>query len=174
MSINLLPPNIKPRHSVVVVGKMLKKLVFLLVIILLVLSSVLTATFLSTSKQLSDAEKEKKELVSSVKALEQTEQRLILVKDRLSKISRLLEQESVKEEVETLKKITEIAGDGLLISNVELSSDAASVTFSTGKSSNLVNFLDHLRSLADYQKIEVVSLNYNQQSGFIMRVKLVS
>ena len=88
-NINLLPTELKPKGQILKASKLLKKvsLVALLVFIVFAVLVFGSLIFLSTSIKSSQSNQE--DLKSKVKALEQTEQRLVLVKDRLKKIAKV-------------------------------------------------------------------------------------
>ena len=90
MAINLLPTDLSPKGPVIKLAKSLKNIAIagFVVFIISLVSLIVFLLFISTNLSSSTARQE--QLKTSIKSLEQTEQRLVMVKDRLKYTKQVL------------------------------------------------------------------------------------
>jgi Tfp pilus assembly protein PilN len=164
-SINLLPPEKKPAGAIVKFSKRLKEISTVVVIILLVAVGVISALYFTMSAKIKTENTKESQLKNEIKSLEQTEQQLIFVKDRLKKIESLLQNNDVREEIVVLDQITKNLPSGIIITNSELSSNTAAITVLTDNSASLGRFLDRLIN-SDYSRIDLLGFSYRPEIGY--------
>ena len=90
VQINLLPTDLAPRPSVIRVSGIVKRILVVGFIIFILAGAIAAALYLFYSRELSDSKAKVSELKTNIKALEVTETRLILVRDRLEKAGLIL------------------------------------------------------------------------------------
>jgi hypothetical protein len=165
VSINLLPSDLKPTGYVLRLAANVKKGVVIGFILLLFSISVAVAFFIFLTSQLNKSKENKNQLVTQITALEQTEQKLFLIKDRLGKISKVLASESVTEEVVLLEELLNNLPSGIQIGGAEIFNNVLKFNTSFARSSDLTQFIRLLGALG-YKRVEIVSFSYGAQEGY--------
>jgi len=79
------------------------------------------------NRSLSGTKQRQESLKTSIKALEQTEQRLVLVKDRLDKAESVISLANTSEEELALQQILSLIPDGVVFLKSSLSTEAIEV-----------------------------------------------
>lgn len=166
MAINLLPKELTQKGPVVVLARKLKKVAIAALILFLISAVGLIGFFLFLSFQLRASVQRQEELKVSIKSLEQTEQRLILVKDRVEKAGKVLAIESASEEVEGLKGLVLSLPVEVSLAGASLSKEAIGVTIEAVNSASLVQFFASLTVSPNFDQIVLKSLNFNPDSGY--------
>ena len=166
--INLLPKDLVPREGVLKTASVLKKVLIIGFTGLIILIVSLIAVFLVLSGRYDDSIDRQKELKNQISALEQTEVRLVLVKDRLVKANQVLALDSAESEMTSLDSLIGILPDGIVVETADLRSAMSEMTLSAPNSSSLAEFLAKLISAGIYQRIELLSLDYSEAKGYEM------
>lgn len=167
--INLIPIELAISPKTVRLTKLLNKIMIggTILLFLAIISSVSIFVFfrLQSTKIAQSIE----DLKTKIIALEGSEQKLVITKDRLNKISVVEKMPSVKEDVEKFKNVEDLinsAPDSALVeANIQNSKTEFSVT---SKSSDaLAFFLGPMSKLTLYKNLILSSLGYTSTSGFI-------
>lgn len=167
MAINLLPTDLSPKGPVVKLATILKNVatVSFLIFFLAVLG--MAALFILNSVTLRTIGERSEALKTSIASLEETEQRLVLVRDRLSKVKQVLGAESGIEEVEGLEKITTGLGAGTTLSEAVVDKDSLEVTFIVSSSTELAQLMSKVISQDSFKKVELTALSFNPSAGYV-------
>ncbi|MBU0570417.1 hypothetical protein KKB40_06625 [Patescibacteria group bacterium] len=173
MVINLLPQELRPKGVVLKVSGTLKKVARLSVVTLLISALILMGVFLVLSSQVSQTSDREENLRLQVKALEETEQRLFLLKDRLSKVERVMGADSAEEEIEIFKDILGMRLNGVEFEQADLEKDKVDITISVENADSLTNFFAELIGKGNFKKIELLSLQSKAESGYNVELSLV-
>src|SRR4030042_2652884 len=112
-AINLLPKDLLPSAGLIKTAKLLKNLLTLGFGIFTIVLVGLVAFFVLNSISLRSSTARQEELKNSIKALEQTEQGLVLVKDRLTKVKEVLAKDSGAEEGDNPAKVSSLTTAGV-------------------------------------------------------------
>ncbi len=172
-AINLLPKDLTPREGVLKTATVLRKVLIIGFIGLIVLIVSLIAVFFILSGRFDRSIERQNDLKKQISALEQTEVRLVLVKDRLAKAKEVLALDSAEPETESLDSLINIIPDGVGISLVSLKSNSSELTMEAQNSSSLAEFLAKLISSGIYKKIDLMSIEFNDVKGYEMVFKLI-
>lgn len=105
-------------------------------------------------------------LKNNISSLEETEERLILTKDRISKISQLLTSRVVNENYLTQRVITDNLPDNLILNQLEIDKDEAVLEVTATNSRDLVRFMASLVVLNDIETLEMESLSFGATRGY--------
>lgn len=173
-NINLLPADVRPKESVVKTSRIVKKLIIVVFSLFILSISVFGATYYRNLRKLKTTAGRISDLKTSISALEQTEQKLVLVKDRLSKISDVLSMPSVVGEIEILKDINDLSNSKIVIDTASLSVDNVMFTINVSDSETLVNLFSDLSNKKNYDSVEITSINYNAETGFNIGMRISS
>lgn len=171
--INLIPAEMAVSPKTVKLQKIITKLFISLTIILL-LSIVTLAFFLIYyNSNLRTTLSENEVLKSRILTLEASEQKLVLAKDKLSKVKSIMSNDTIDKEFDNFKKFQNI----LLETNVSSSSaysesviapDKTEISIAIPDINSLSNLLGSISRLSDYNKIFLSSLGFNLKTGYLL------
>jgi len=166
MSVNLLPSNLKPSAGVQKIIKFIKNSVTLL-------ASVFTLTFLGFAgvyvfnfSSIRNLDIKNNELIQRIEALENTEQSLYLLRDRIEKIQKIKNSSSLSSQFENAKSLTSFASDQITIESIEVGSDSIKFGVSSPTSKDMNDFLGKLQSSDLFARVRMEDFSFNQSIGF--------
>lgn len=173
-NVNLLPPELGPKASVLKVVVLIKKAVtgFLFVFLILGVAAIAFTYYLNL--QLKKSTNSQEALKVSIRSLEQTEQKLYLVKDRLSKIKSVLALNTSAKELETLDQITSADTSGINMTGIEVTAGKINVTGSAVSSDILGAYIDTILANPVYKTIKLAGFTYNPKSGYSFGLDIVT
>lgn len=168
-TINFIPTDMAIPVKSVKFAKLLNKLsiVGVLLLILSVISAIVLFIFFSSDLKKTNAAVIA--LKNEISSLEKSEQKLILVKDKLDKISFVKSLSSAENDINQFKSINDIvlSASNSSLTEISIGSSKTEISFSTPDSSSLALILGSFTNLKDYAKITLSSLGFNSQSGFL-------
>lgn len=165
-SINLLPRDLAPKASVVKASGAIRKLTTLGVIALLVSLSISIGLFLIFSNKLKTSTARKEQLEQNIKALQATEQKLVLIKDRLTLASDVLARPSGADGAKAIQELVGIFPEGVATKSIEIKPDLTLASFQTQDSLVLTQMMATLVSSGIYKKVDLVGINFIPATGF--------
>ena len=172
--INLLPKDLLPSARLIKAAKLLKNILTLGFGIFTIALIGLVAFFALNSITLRSSTARQDELKTSIKALEQTEQGLVLVKDRLSKVKEVLAKDSGAEEVDNLSKISLQITAGVDLTEAVVFKDELSTTFIVSDASVLTKFMAQIIASGDYKRIDLNSFSFNPNVGYLVSMAFIT
>jgi cell division protein FtsL len=171
--INLIPTEMAVPASAVKLAKVLNKISIVAVILLIITSLSVAGLFFYFSSEVQKQDARIASMKSRITSLSQNEQKLVLAKDRLSKISVVQKIKSVGDEVSRFKSFSEIANNsGSIITEANLTPRGTEVTLLSQTSDSLSPVLKPLATIAGYKTVVLDSLGYSSGSGFISTISL--
>ena len=165
--VNLLPPDLGPQRGLFKLSQVLKNLSILSFFIFLIIFATSLAFYLLASFELKDQTAKNEQLKQEVRALEQTESALVVLKDRLAKIGAVYDLSQAF--LQKIKGMTVfLANLAPEIAVSEISLDAKGIEFSLRAES--LAFLSSLFSQVYgsevYKSAVLSSFSYNPSSGY--------
>lgn len=108
-------------------------------------------------------------LKNDISSLEKSEQKLILVKDKLNKIAYIRSLPSADNDISEFQKLNEIisVSSDSAFTGVNIGSNKTELSLASKDSTSLSLVLDSISNLKNYVKITLSSLGYNPTSGFL-------
>lgn len=168
-TINFIPTDMAVPVKSVKLAKTLNKLsiVGVILLILSVISAIVLFFFFSSDLKKTNASVAT--LKNEISSLEKSEQKLILVKDKLEKISYIKSLSSAENDINQFKSINEIvlSASNSAFTEISVGSSKTEISLSTPDSSSLSLILSSFTNLKDYAKITLSSLGFNSTSGFL-------
>ncbi len=171
--INLLPQELKANSKVVALASSLKKISLLFSLILLFATVLSLGTFILFQQRVNTTLSNQENLKSQIKALENTEQRLVLVKDRLKKINTITRQPRANDEVSRLDKVTKFFPENVEVKSVLLEEDKANLAVSSDNLTLITQYLASVISSGDFDKITLLSLEFKPDSGYVVELSFL-
>ena len=172
-TINLLPQELRPKGMVLKASLTLKKVARFSVVIFLVFAMVLTGVFFVLSSQVKQSTDEQEGLKIQMKALEETEQRLFLLKDRLGKVEGAMSVNSAKEEIEVFEDVLGMNRNGVEFGQVTIEKDKVNISMSIENADSITGFFNELVEKGNFKTIKLLSLQSNTEKGYSMELSLV-
>jgi len=166
--INLLPQELKPKGYVLKLSKTLNKLALISIAILLAAAFVFLGSFIFFSQQTKASLGRQESLKSEIRALEATEQKLILVKDRIQKIGKVLNVENTTEELGVLKQIVEILPEGVSFNSVGISDSSVELEVTAPNLLSIGQFFLSIINSQGFQKVTVTGFSYKLETGYVV------
>lgn len=164
--INLLPVGKKPKPQVLKLSRTLRKYLKLFVVFLVLLVFGLTVSHYFINRQLWIAQDKQAKTKQQIQSLEQTEQRLFLLKDRLSKINEIINGQNANDEIAVLEYVNTLFDDNVIFQEADLSDDKIIITIKTGNSLGLASFIAGLTEKGNFKEVDLSSLEFSPESNY--------
>lgn len=172
MSINLLPPELRPKGYLIGISKTINKISLISILVLLISGSLILASYIFLKHQLSTSVKKQNEFKNSINALEGTEQKMILIRNRLQKINEIETSENVNKSIAILEGLLETVDERIILDEVELKPASAEIVIIAGGSLDLTRFLRDVVSRLNLVRVELLTLEFSPQKGYEMKLSL--
>lgn len=168
INLNLLPQDLAVKGGVVKVVNIFDKLIMTALAAFLIFALGLVAFFIASSLELKNLNSSVENLKAQLAALSVTEQRVVLLKDRLAKIKSLGSYTSSDKDVENLIFLLGDLPSNSLLGNVSV--EPGKIDFSLGfsDSESLGKFLGGLSENKKYKNVLISSLGFNPVSGHLV------
>jgi hypothetical protein len=165
-NINLLPSDLGPKASVLKIAALVKKVetAALAIFCIFILLTVGYVYYLNA--QLTKSNAKQAALQTSIKSLEQTEQKLFLVKDRLAKIRSVQADAGVDQEFADIGKNLIGNVGGVTFKRIDTAPGKAEIVGSAQTSAQLGTFLDLVLTNPLYKKVQLTAFSYIPASGY--------
>ncbi|OGM04476.1 hypothetical protein A3E15_00370 [Candidatus Woesebacteria bacterium RIFCSPHIGHO2_12_FULL_42_9] len=173
VEINLLPQGLAARPSVVKTSGVVKQVLTVGFIIFILAAVVISAFFIFYSRELKTSREKITELEGNIKALEVTEQRLLLVKERLEKAKQVLGADSSIDEVEAFSSLLASLPEGVSISEVRILKEETRMTFGAPSTPVLASVIKLMRESSLYKNIDMIAFSFSPETGFNVGLKLL-
>ncbi len=167
--INLLPTDFAPTGPVARFTNILRGSVILGFILFVILLLALIGIFIFNSINLSATVSRENQLKDSIKALSATEQKFVLVKDRVARAKEILDRENASEAAQKLEQL--LAGlPEVSLTQSEIVAGKSELNFLATTPAGLANLLTRLKTSGLFQAIVLSSLNFNPTTGYQVNI----
>lgn len=165
-TINLLPPELAPKQNTIKLARIVKRVSIVGFVVYIVgVLGVITAIVLLDQKLKGDVA-EQEELKSSILALQETEQRLLLTQDRLGYADKILGVESAYSITEIVSDVLRGEYEGVRIGMIEVLPSHMVIKFVSEDSDTLQGFVDKMIDMDDFKNIDINGFRYSSSTGF--------
>jgi hypothetical protein len=169
-AINLLSTDLAPSSGIAKTAKLLRTVLTVAFAIFVISVFGLVAFFSVNALVLRSSSIRQEELKSSIQNFEQTEQGLVLVKDRLVKVKEVTAKENADNEISALSKIFASVPPGVSLAEAVIAKDELDTTFVVADSGALTQFMAGLIANEDFSRIELLSFSFNPSVGYLVSV----
>ena len=173
-SINLLPTNLLPNPSVLKLAELLKSLVTVFLALFVVVAAGISGYFLINSFTLDASLKSQDILKKSIQSMEQTEQSLLLVKDRLAKLKEIYANPSVKPDILALSKMLTVLPADASLTEADMGNNSLDTTFTVNNSLSLTQLMAVLIVQNTYPRVDLLSFSFNPTSGYVVSLNFIN
>jgi Tfp pilus assembly protein PilN len=165
-NINLLPSDLVPKTSVIKIANLVLNLVYAGIALFLVLIVGVVAVFIFNSTKIKSLTTTKNNLETSIKTFQETEQQMVLAKDRIGKIISVWKTPSADKSLPLFAAFNDLFSLGVRIADAKISATTIEATMVTTNSQNVTKFLSTLISSDVLKSVLLKSFNYNPSIGY--------
>ncbi len=166
--INLLPIELSSKSSIIKTSQVIKNVSIVGLVLVIVSAIGITAFLTITSFQIRNSKTQQDQLRAGIKILEQTEQRLVLTKDRLKYANEVLGKETATGAIEDLNTVFSILPEEVEIREAQITATKTEISIITRNSSGLTKTLASLLATDYYEHIRLTSFAFNISTGYVM------
>ncbi len=167
-NINLIPTDLAPKGSVVKLTTNLKSVITVGFIILIIFTVAISSLIIINIFQLQAISRRVEALKSSVTTLEETEQRYVLLKDRLRWVKEIYAQELADKQLTKFESINSLLPANIRVTEMQATNERLSLTISSASSSSLVVFMSQITENSEYENISLSNFSYSSGVGYTM------
>lgn len=166
--INLIPSDLVVSGGVKRLKSFLLKSNIILSIILLFTLVIVIGIYFYFSIDLKNLSASVESLKESISSLEASEQKLILAKDKLSKIKKITTGKSINENLQQVKALTNtyLTSSDTNLSEINIEINKMEISVVSKSSSNLAFVFEEFKKMTGFKKIILSSLGYNPSLGY--------
>ncbi len=164
--INLLPKDDFENLESGKLVRRLRKVSFVLVGLLIIVGVAGTGFLYYLSRSLEAEEVRNASLKMEVVSLESTEQGLVLLKDRLEKISTLFVFRNTNDVAIKQEGLLNSMGDAFSFEELRVTADEPYVSVYSPDSFSTAELLGSLARDSKYQRVKLISLSYGKKKGY--------
>lgn len=169
-AINLLPTDLSPKSSIAKASQVIKN-ASIVGLVLVIVSAVGIIAFLTiTSFQIRNSNTQQDQLKVGIKSLEQTEQRLVLTKDRLKYANEVLGKETAVGAIEDLSLLFSTLPENVHIRETQVTVTKTELSLVARNSSDLTKVLASLVATQYFENIKLTSFAFNINLGYVISV----
>lgn len=173
-NLNLLPQNLQVSKGLDGVLKTTKALGVILIVTFIVFAIGAAGYFIYSKITLNNLQTNIEQLKSQVKAQESSEQQLVLLKDRLAKISSVRSAPNSSKNITGLDSLFTNVSPQSSANQIDVSSQKINITMMIRSNEDLVTFIQNLKNTKLFKTVTLTSLGYTTNLGYSMIVNLVN
>lgn len=172
VNLNLLPPGLIISKSLGNALKTTKAIGVILTVAFLIFSVGIGAFYLLSTITLKNTNQKLSQLKTQVLAQQSSEQQLIILKDRLAKISSVKSSTAVLKNIsDTNSLLNEISGDSP-INQMSVETKTIDLTINIKTNEDLTKLLQNAESSSLFKSIILTSFGYNPNSAYVVGLNL--
>ncbi len=161
-NLNLLPEDLQVSRGLASTLKTIRSLGVILIVCFSIFCVGMVGFFIFSKISLDNANTNMNQLKTQVAALEASEQQLILLKDRLGKISSIKKEPSATKNVASLNSMINNSSPTMKMSEVSITPSEVSMRLDIYSNEDLTTFLQYLRNSTLFDEVELSTFNYTQ------------
>ena len=172
--INLIPSDLVVPAKVKSLVNLFNKINLILVVVLFFVLFIFVGLYLYLSTEFNNVNLSVNDLKTEISFLEQNEQKLILIKDRLVKIRKVQTLASINESLLTFKNLESSLIDlsDFELGEILVNSSKVEVSVKTTNLKSLSYFFDQIDIIKNFKNISLVNLSFNTIKGFVASLVL--
>ncbi|QQS39547.1 hypothetical protein IPM62_02960 [Candidatus Woesebacteria bacterium] len=173
-NINLLPTDLGPDPQVAKVSEKLVRFVTFLTACLVILIIVSIASFELITRKINETNTNKENLKASISSLETTEQKLILIKDRIDKSSTVISEETASKQIEEIEGLITSVPSGVTIVQSEVFPQRTEIVFSVPESKTVGELVQLIESTGRFRIVQLKSIEFSNKDAYKLGFVLIN
>ena len=122
--------------------------------------------------RITDAEDRNKILRGKIKALEETEQRLVLVQDRIKKVDQISKVKSANKELEGFEFLLDGVGPLVNVDLVNIDTNTLDIKISSDSTIYTLDFINFIENSNEFSNVTIQSMQFTPKTGFTTQILL--
>lgn len=171
VNLNLLPQDFQISKSTGSAIKAMKALGVILTVVFIIFCLGLGAFFIYSKLSLSKVQSSVDDLKIQVKALEKSEQQLILLKDRLGKIGIVRSSSGALSNINNMDSLKTNVSEISSIDEASINADKMNLTLTIKSNEDLGFFIENLKNTTAFSTVNLSSFTYSPK-GYSINVNL--
>lgn len=172
-NINLLPKELFKDDKEESFNKKFFNLAYLFLSLSAVVLIFAVSAFILIRMRTSDSEKKKSALLIDIKNLQASEQRLVLFKDRLVKIDKLLSLDTTSDAVYVLEESYKMLTPGVSFYQATIAGNNVKFVVNSNSSREISNYVTQIASTKKFSKIVIDGLSYTPSTNYIATIEII-
>lgn len=171
VNVNLLPENLVSKKGTTSAAKVIKSVTLVSLVSTVVLAIGLTSFFLISSFTLRSSEASLENLKTQIKSQETTEQKMVLLKDRLAKIKLTKGSTSLSKPLADIKPVLDTIPAEASLGELNVDAQRVDTTIVFRDSVSLTNFFGRLTTFKNFPQITLTSFGFNPTTGYLVGIR---
>jgi cell division protein FtsL len=171
IKLNLLPPEKEVNQNLNSFLKTTKALGVIGIVAFLIFGIGMAIFFISSTISLNNINSSIKSLSSKVLAQQKSEQKIILVKDRINKIASIQKLPSSLTSLDAINPYLENINGVNSIGDLRISPTTVNLSLKIQKYSDLSSLIESLESSDKFESVSLGSFNLNPSTGYSLEIK---
>jgi len=172
LNLNLLPENLQVSKGLDKTLKTIKALGVISVVAFAVFCLVVIALFIITNMTLTSTQASVNQLKTQVKAMETSEQQLILLKDRLAKITAIKVTPNASKNIVNVNSLFTNVSPVSVMSLASINPSKVDLSFLIRSNEDLSVFMQDIKGTTLFNSVGLTSMTYSPAGGFSVDVSL--
>lgn len=173
IKLNLLPPDYTVSGSTAKTLKALRSLGVISIAAFVVFALIIVGFFIVSSIESNNLNASINSLTSQIKSQEQTEQKVVLLKDRLKKIKAIQANSGSIDNLDKAGEVVDKLGPDATLTEFSVDPDKVDLSVAFRTNSDLTNFLSELTATKAFKSVVLTSFGFNPTSGYLVGVRLM-
>lgn len=174
MPVNLLPTELLEKKGPYKLAESLKNIAIAGFAIFFAFLFGAFAYTLILSAQTRSSETKQNQLKQTIIALEETEQKMVLVKDRIGKANKIYSKSDISTSVENFELINANLSSNVFLMEAKIDDKKTEGSYSISSSLGLVRFMSNLLVSDLYSKITMKSFSFTPTFGYMVSLEMVN
>lgn len=171
--INLIPEKRQGASPKTPLSRMLNKISVILVVIFVLLIAAGGGFWFIKNQELEQVTARNQELKNEVLALQQNEESLVLLRDRLDKAQGILADREQYKALQYFIDFVNMFPDGVRISEVSVEQGINKLTLTVSNSQVLSTIVKQLENSTNYSNISLESITYSSLNGYSVIISVL-
>lgn len=170
--VNLLPSNLQVTKNFASAIKLLRALDVIFIVGFVIFSLAIGAFFIYSKITLGDIQKSVTQLETQVKAKEASEQRLILLKDRIVKVNTIKSSPNALKNVSNLDLLFANMSPAYALDKADIGPQRVDISLILGTNENLTTLFKNVKDSLIFTKVNLTSFSYGAGGGYSVGLNL--
>jgi hypothetical protein len=170
VKLNLLPPELSVSKSLGNLLKTVRALGVIGIAAFLVFAIGIGAYFIFSTYSLNTDNANLTKLKSQVAAQQQSEQQIVLLKDRVDKIATILKPANSLSNLTAVEPVLSVLSDTASINQMAINSTLVDISVTLQTNSDLSSYLKAFESSDAFEKLNLTSFNLSPKNGYSVEI----
>jgi Tfp pilus assembly protein PilN len=173
VNLNLLPQDLAVGSSLNRIIRIIRAINVISIVAFIIFAVGVGAFYAVSSVRLNSLTSENKASISQIKERQTTEQRLILLKDRIAKIKLAYSSDSIAKSIDLVSPLLSQLPEDASVTEMNLDANKITISILFKSSSEISNFLEKIYSSKDLTGVTLTSFGFNPTTGYLVSMNLI-